>query len=681
MDFFEHQEISRRKTGLLIAYFVLAIGGMILTLYGVVILLLSMAVSDGNAIDVWNPVIFVPIAIGTLVIIGVGSLYKTWEISHGGGRIAEELGGRRLNPNSTDLLERRVLNVVEEMALASGTPVPPVYLLDREPGINAFAAGFTPADAVIGVNRGTVEQLSRDELQGVIAHEFSHILNGDMRLNLRLIGLLHGILLIAFLGMYIVRFTMMSGRSSSRDKKGGAIQLVLFGIAMVIIGYVGLFFARLIKAGISRQREYLADASAVQFTRNPDGIGGALKKIGALVQGSRMQSPAAEEASHMFFGNFRQSHVSWLATHPPLLTRIRRIDPRFDGDFRSYASKAKTSVQGLETQRAAAQEAAVYAPVEPPVRNVGRSPLGPQGTGGPLGPAVSPGGLGEPILVGLVGQPTPAPIPARAAVSPQVTAPNLAQLEQVRRLLQRVPPALQAAVRDPFSARAVVLAMLLDESAEVRQKQLSIVAANLGEPTRDETLVLAAQLVGQDRRIRLPLAEFLKSTLQQMSPQQYESFRQTIVDLAKADQQWSLFEFALQRILIKRLDQTFRGARPAKIAFNNLSGLRQELSDLLSALAYVGAKDSAEATRNFQRATETLGSGMVNLLRREDCSLGKIDTALNQLERAAPAVKKQILDAAAAVVFSDQVVTPAEGELLRVIADSLDVPLPMFVEA
>jgi Zn-dependent protease with chaperone function len=680
MDFFEHQEISRRKTVLLFVYFVLAIGGMILTLYGTIVLLLAMTMQEANRVDLWNPAIFFPVTIGTLVVIAVGSLYKTWEISRGGGQIAEELGGRRLQPNSTDLVERRILNVVEEMALAAGTPVPPVYLLDNEPGINAFAAGFTPADAVIGVNRGTVELLSRDELQGVIAHEFSHVLNGDMRMNLRLIGLLHGILLIAFIGMYIVRVVAMSGRSSSRDKKGGSIQLILLGIALVIIGYVGLFFARLIKAAISRQREFLADASAVQFTRNPDGIGGALKKIGAIVEGSLMRSPAAEEASHMFFGNGRRAHVSWLATHPPLLTRIQRIDPQFKGDFRQIASGLQRQAERTSNlQQTAASSSKRQAALEPPIRGTSAGPLGPLGSVGMPGSRTR---FDEPILAGLAesqGDRSARPV---SGMAPQVTAPSSTQLNQVRQLLQRVPPALQAAVRDPFSARAVVLALLLDESAEIRQRQLRIIVSQLGEPTRDETLVLAAQLLGQDRRIRLPLAEYLKSTLQQMSPQQYESFRQTVIELAKADQQWSLFEFALQRILLKRLDQGFRGTKPAKVAFHSVVGVSKELGDLLSALAYVGAKDQAEANRNFQRGMATLGAGVTSaLLRREDCSLTKIDAALNQLERVAPAVKKQILDAATAVVFSDQVVTPAEGELLRVIADSLDVPLPMFVES
>ena len=241
-----------------------------------------------------------------------------------------------LHPETTDPDERRILNVVEEMAIAAGTPVPPVYLLEKEDGINAFAAGHSPSDAVVAVTRGCVRTLSRDELQGVVGHEFSHILNGDMRLNLRLMGVLFGILLIGLTGYILLRSS--SGyrvRDDRDDDRGGRNVLPLIGLALYVIGYVGVFFANLIKSAVSRQREFLADASAVQFTRNPDGIAGALKKIGALSAGSTIREPRAEEASHMFFGSAGGAGQLFglLATHPPLVERIRRLDPSFDGDF------------------------------------------------------------------------------------------------------------------------------------------------------------------------------------------------------------------------------------------------------------------------------------------------------------------------------------------------------------
>ena len=333
VDFFTAQDHARRNTGKLVLCFVLAIVVMILGIYVTALFTLHYSSDDSNGrhtepVDWIQPEIFLAVTVVVLVVIGGGSLYKIVELRRGGEAVALMLGGRRIHPNTTDLNQRRLLNVVEEMAIASGVAVPPVFLLRDEPGINAFAAGFTPDDAVIGVNQGTLDYLTRDELQGVIAHEFSHILNGDMRFNLRLIGLLHGILLIGLIGYFLMR---SSGRSSSNRDSGGGIAL---GLALFVIGYAGLFAGRMIKAGISRQREYLADASAVQFTRNPESIGGALKKIGGAAEHSKMETAEAESISHMFFGDaFMRSAHSMFATHPPLQKRIRRVDPHFDGKF------------------------------------------------------------------------------------------------------------------------------------------------------------------------------------------------------------------------------------------------------------------------------------------------------------------------------------------------------------
>jgi len=643
MDFFEHQAISRRKTALLILYFVVAVISMIAMLYGIAILLFSFTGSKEatQQMSVWQPQIFFPVVIGTLLVIGLGSLFKTFELRGGGSRLAEELGGRQLHPNTTNPTERRVLNVVEEMALAAGTHVPPVFLLDKEPGINAFAAGFTPGDAVIGINRGTVENLSRDELQGVIAHEFSHILNGDMRMNLRLIGALHGILLVALIGMYVVRFTALTGGGGRRsDGKGGGAPILLFGLAMVVIGYVGLFFARLIKAAISRQREYLADASAVQFTRNPDGIGGALKKIGALSVGSRMKAPAAESASHMFFGNFRGGHIAWLATHPPLDDRIRQIDPQFDGNFARVAEELQ------RRQPAPAPEAAAS---RSPLEGV-RRPLGAAGRALPIDPL---------LITAMAGSPT------------------TAHVDHARGLLDQLPDSLRQAVREPFSARALVAALLLVEDEAIRSQQLEVITAKIGQPATDESLRLAAPIGTLDPQLRLPLVELVKSTLQQLSPEQYRSFREMVIELVKADNNWSLFEFAMQRLLIRRLDQHFAGRKPPRVRYPAIGGLQNELSDLMSALAYVGAQSQQDADAAFQQAVAAIGPDYAFVLRRrEECSLAKIDAALNKLAESSPPIKKKVLNAAAAAVFADGVVTLAEGELLRVVGDSIDCPLP-----
>ncbi len=331
MNFFQHQEAARRKTGLLVVLFIVAVALIILAVYAAALAfyLTQMRGLEGTARSWWVPGVFFPVAIATVILVSLGSLYKIATLRGGGAVVASQLGGSKISPSTQKLNERVLLNVVEEMAIASGVPVPEVYLLDKEKGINAFAAGFTPDDAVIGVTRGCLETLSRDELQGVIAHEFSHILHGDMRLNLRLIGILHGILLLALIGEMLLR----SMRYSRDSKKGGA-GIALAGLALFVIGYVGLFFGKLIKSAVSRQREYLADAAAVQFTRNPGGLGGALKRIGGLAHGSRITEANPETASHLFFGNaLRASLLGLMSTHPPLDVRIKRIEPSFDGRF------------------------------------------------------------------------------------------------------------------------------------------------------------------------------------------------------------------------------------------------------------------------------------------------------------------------------------------------------------
>ncbi len=311
IDFFDQQQAAHQRTGRLVFLFVLAVVLIILSVYAAVMVVLVLLNKGHGPVApelLFDPARFALITTLVILVIGLGTLYKVVQLRAGGAVVARQLGGRLVDPGTTDLAERRLLNVVEEMALASGTPVPSVFVLDQEQSINAFAAGFGPGDAVVSVSRGCLEYLSRDELQGVIAHEFSHILNGDMRFNLRLIGLLHGILLLALIGQILMRMTGRSNysyRSSQGDgdrRDSSALVFFLLGLALLVIGFVGVFFGRLIKCAISRQREFLADASAVQFTRNPDGIGGALKKIGGLAEGSRIENPNAEEACHLFFG-------------------------------------------------------------------------------------------------------------------------------------------------------------------------------------------------------------------------------------------------------------------------------------------------------------------------------------------------------------------------------------------
>jgi Zn-dependent protease with chaperone function len=343
-DFFERQDAARRSTKWLVGMFLLGVVAIVGATMAVGVVAIEMAqdsshyaAGDGGGLGVSEESLAGAGAAGlfALALITCGSLFKVAQLSGGGNVVAENLGGRRVFPDTTDTVERRLLNVVEEMALASGVPAPPVFLLNEEEGINAFAAGYSPSDAVVAVTRGTAERLSREELQGVVAHEFSHILNGDMRLNIRLIGVLHGILLIGLMGRFMLRMASNWGSGgSNKESKGGAAYFGLIGLALIVLGYLGTLIGNLIKAAVSRQREYLADSSAVQFTRNPGGLAGALKRIGAAIVGSRLNAPNASEASHMFFAQgVWEGFTALTATHPPLDDRIRRLEPQWDGTY------------------------------------------------------------------------------------------------------------------------------------------------------------------------------------------------------------------------------------------------------------------------------------------------------------------------------------------------------------
>ena len=648
MDFFEAQDRARKKTTLLVVYFILAIISMITLIYCAVVgaLAFSFKGSEGRPpIDWVQPELFLLVAGVTLLIIFFGSLFKTAELRSGGEAVALMLGGRRIQPTTTDPEERRVLNIVEEMAIASGVAVPPVYLLRNERSVNAFAAGYTIDDAVIGVNYGTLEYLNRDELQGVIAHEFSHILNGDMRFNLRLVGILHGILLVSIIGYHLLR-VQGHGVRVSRNKGGGGGQVMMIGLAALVIGYVGLVFGRLIKAAVSRQREYLADASAVQFTRNPDTISGALKKIGGLKDGSVIQSPHAETASHMFFGDaFQRWAHSPFATHPSLTHRIQRLEPGFDGVYPTVTPRKPPAAPKNKT-------------TDKSKSVTGRSPLG-QVLGGM--------GLGDRIPL----DPT--------LVIASIGAPTTQHVDQSKQLIDLIPQPLEEATREPFSARAFLFALLLDSDPKIRQQQLEAVDTIEGSKTREETVRLAQHVDAIPAAARLPALEIVQSTLRELSERQYKQFCKTIDHLVEADRRISLFEFVLKRIIIRHLDRTFQLVGPPVVQFHGINAIRNDLKVLVSAFAHLGHSDEDAAQHAFQLAMSSVKAGGETLLPKTECGLKQIDQALGRLNAASAALKKRVLTGLAVCIAADRQVTVKEAELFRAVASSIDCPVPPIV--
>ncbi len=653
MNFYEHQDRARKGTGRLVLLFAFGMVGITALVFGVVAALMLLAANNNSELDPaqmpWLQALGGTV-FGVGALVGGCSLFKIAQLRSGGGAIvASSLGGHPIDPDTTDPDERKVLNVVEEMSIASGLPVPPVYLLGDEPGINAFAAGYRPETAVVGVTRGCVEQLSRDELQGVIAHEFAHILNGDMRLNIRLIGAIFGILALSVVGRVVVRSMFYSGssrsRSSGKNEGGGKLVILLVGVALIVIGWVGVLFGKLIQAAVSRQREFLADASAVQYTRNPDGIGGALKRIGGLQYGSRVRSPHAEETAHLFFGQ-AMSLGGLLATHPPLPERIKRIDPRWDGNF-------ITEERGGAPTSAIAQAAGAAGFAGGVSPGVQRDATGAVRTQG------APAGEASDAVLGGVGELDDAHIAA------------------ARAFIAALPDEVRAASRRPNDAQALVFALLVDQDSGVRQKQFALLEREASAAVARLVPALVDTVAGLDRAWRLPVLDMCVPALSNMALAEYRKFSKVAEHLIAADARVDLFEWALREVIRRHVGARFERRQADKVKYGRLAEVKVPMQTVLSVLAHVGQHgDEAAARHAFDEAAAVTGLKDVSLQPRANTDMQAVAASIESLSQLAPKLKQQAAEACVACVAADGKVTGREAELLRVVVEAMGVPVP-----
>lgn len=626
MDFFQHQERARRKTGLLVLYFILAVAAVVLCVN--LALLLAF---------VWMDVQLVPpsqwfshpltlwITLFTLLVMVCGCLFKTWQLRRGGKGLAAMLGARPIDPDTRHGDEKKLINVVEEMSIASGIPAPQLYVLDKEEAINAFVAGFRPSETVLVVTHGTLKKLDRDELQGVIAHEFSHIFNADMRLNLRLIAVLAGILAVGKIGEFMLRG---SSRRSTSNRKGNS--LILLALALVVVGYLGLFFGRLIKAAISRQRELLADASAVQFTRNPAGLAGALIKI-RNGDGSHLDSVHAEDMSHMCFGEtlgFRFRNL--LATHPPLDDRLGALGSDWVARARSRARSA--------TQAATPSTASV--------------PEGVSAFQGDSGASV------EPTV-------------AEPATSRRVGTVSDADLGYARTLLETLPADLHKKLHNPHQAELALYALILSSSDSDPQRLLQ--NAGLGEHLSD-LLPLRQQLSELGSRLRLPIIDLALPTLKGQPSAQRKAILERLTSLTQADQRTTLFEWALVALARQQLDDHARRNRHTR--FNRYRAVAGELQLAFSVMTWASGARDEQARALFRQASHGLLPEARTLLPLSQCSSQRLGQALDRLADLSPLLKGPVIDGLADLVLADGKVQVSEAEMLRAIAALMECPLP-----
>ena len=619
MNFFRAQDEARGRTTKLVVLLVFAIVVLIGTLYVLAVWLThfhfvgprdNLTLTYGREPFEWyQPKLFCLTGGLALVVIIGASLVRIAELSKGGGAIAERLGGRLVGATTKDAAERRYLNVVQEMALASGLPVPLCYVIEGDATINAFAAGNDPQDSAIGVTRGALVHLTRDELQGVIAHEFSHIGNGDMKLSLRIIGAVAGLTALAQLGYIFMR----AGAESSVDDKDSArldLVMVLAGFIVVVLGGGGVFFAKVIQASVSRQREYLADASAVQFTRNPLGLASALKKVAGMSGAKRAGSAADLESQHLFFASSGGFMEFLFSTHPPIKERIRLIDPAFDGII----------------------------------------------------PDVIPHETAAPL-------PASGFAPAAAAVSPAAprALPTDLQIQDSVIFRGKFPPAILAASQDPVSAMGLVLGLILRRDPALRAAQLEKARGLAGGEVVREVARLEVLLRDLPAGLRLPVLDLSMPALRQLSPEQEVSFRHAITQVGyDADDGLIvlLIQASMRRYLSKEKNLPGRDGDLPTACGLVLSAVIRTSGE--SPEAQQGAYQLGVGALGLQGLSPTLTpSDLVDLQ--------KVEEALEVIAGQGVYDRRRFVRACGVAMLHDGKAEPAEVEIVRAVADSLGI--------
>lgn len=659
MNFYRAQDAARRQTTLLVALFSLAVVSLVL-ITNIVVAMFVWYSDPASFLSVhpdidqqsglskfwaillaYDPAKAAAITIIVCGGIGAAILFKWLSLRSGGAVVAESMGGRRVLPNTDSLQERQLLNVVEEMALASGIAVPPVYVMAGEQGINAFAAGMTTSDAVIGVSQGALNSLNREQLQGVVAHEFSHIFNGDMRMNLRIVAVLHGILMIAEAGRFFL--DLASNRRSfrsSRDRGNAAGFLFAFGLALFLIGWLGQFFGGLIKAAVSRQREFLADASAVQYTRNANGIAGALRVIGGTQQRSYLKHRNAHEFGHLFFSQAFRSN--WFATHPPLDARIKAVLPTWRGDY----LKADNGVHEP-------------APKDP--MHELRSQLNSQ-PNSQLNSQLSSGQV------------------SAGAVSPEADV----QLSDVKAsvaddfALQQpawvIPGSLRSAVHEPLSAQAIVLGLLLDKDEQVRLRQKEAILS-ADEALAAQLEIFSDTVFSLEIAARLPVVELAMPALKSLSSTQYQDFRKAMLNLIRADGQVDLWEWVLFELIRQQCDRHLGLAKAPKLKFKTSQSVAPVYAIVLSRLVIEGNTDEDQRDRAFGLAANAAGCYTAKRLPIDQCSTAAFTRAVHELRQAYPLLKPRLLKGLVQAARSDDLLHAKEHAMISAIAMIWDCPV------
>ncbi|MEP6897361.1 MAG: M48 family metallopeptidase [Rhodanobacter sp.] len=639
MDFFAQQARVRGSSRRLVVLFVLAVVAIVAAIDVVVWIAMGHRPVDGEPARS-NLALLLTSTVVVLAGIGLSSLFRIMSLSGGGKKVAESVGAVPVPMDTHDPQLRQLRNVIEEVAIAAGVPVPDIYLMEGEPGINAFAAGYSASDAAVCVTQGCLDNLNRDELQGVIAHEFSHVLNGDMRLNIRLMGLLFGILVLAIVGRKVIWFG--GGRSSRRDGGGGQVWMI--GLALIVVGYIGYFFGRLIQAAVARSRESLADASAVQYTRQTDGIAGALKKIAILSEGSELQVANKQEVAHMLFGEAGKFNALF-ATHPPLVERIRALEPGFREE--ELAELAASMQRAADRQTQTPEVVAASKP---------KNPLDMPGLSIPSSlPSVLAG--------------------AAVAVAGMGAAPDFRQAAALR---DSLPDSLTSAVQQPESALSTMLALAMSAETALQATQRRLVADAFGDDLQRSAMAAFDEVETLSPGLRLPLAALAFPALKQLSEGRQQTLLDTLDALVRADGRVDLDEYCLTRLLRIQLLEAQRPNRTPVEGLKKLPACRDSVILVCAVVAANGAADETAARRAWLLAMQKAFPGAAMEWTPPPTAWQlPFERALDDLDRLMPAAKDVLVQSLVSAIRADGVVSADEASLLRVICASLHCPLPM----
>jgi Zn-dependent protease with chaperone function len=622
LDFFEAQERSRRSTRWLVLWYLVSVLAVVASYCAAAALITAFLAAFTGSGAFFATLAGLP-AKFYLVVAGAVSLYilavsawRIWQLSDGGPTIAYLLGARYVEPGKCTPSERRLLNVVEEMAIASGITVPPVYVLQGDEAINALVAGYSPNEAVIIVTQGAVSKLSRDELQGVMGHEYSHILNGDMALNVRLVGLLAGLTRI---GEYAEEAFFKSAHVNqklAREQRGDGVLVALFGALIAFIGFPGTFAAGAIKGAISREREFLADAASVQFTRNPDGIAGALDSILALRAGTMVRAVQVGEFSHMFFAT---AVGRWwgFPSHPPILERIQRAHPRFRRD--EYRKKR----HGTPT------EVAVIDGAGDVVKNIRMD--------------------------------------SAAAMVASVGRPGAQHVDHAKRLLARLPSRLVEALHRADEAELVLFALAL----EPEQAALKVLEQRRGAEVRAKVIDLNVYVGGLARNHMLTIADLAVPAIKEQRQAARDAFLADFAAMVEADRRVTLREFVLLTLLRQRLREG--AGQPIPTKFRKIDEVAADAHLVLSLVSV----DKAA----FDKGAAVLKLGWQAPIARDALTTAKVGESLERLRHLSPFAKPGILKACFEAAAADGVVRLSEAELVRMVAATLDCPVPPLLAA